>query len=36
LFKPRFAVRYAEERQRIRDEQAAAEAMAARVGAAGR
>ncbi len=36
LFKPRFAVRYAEERRRIRDEEAAAEAMAARVSVAGR
>jgi predicted RND superfamily exporter protein len=36
LFKPRFAIRYAEERQRLRDEEAAAEAMAASVGAAGR
>jgi len=37
LFKPRFAIKYAEERQRIRaEEAAAAEADAARVGAAGR
>ena len=36
LFRPRFAVRYAEERRRIRAEEAAAEAMGARVGAAGR
>jgi len=37
LFRPRFAVRYAEERRRIRDEEAAAaDAMEARVGAAGR
>jgi predicted RND superfamily exporter protein len=36
LFRPRFAVRYAEERRRIRDEELAAEAMQARVGAAGR
>jgi uncharacterized protein len=36
LFKPRFAIKYAEERQRIRAEQAAAEAHAARVSAAGR
>src|SRR4030095_5615820 len=36
LFKPRFAIRYAEERQRLRDEEAAAETLAARVGAAGR
>jgi predicted RND superfamily exporter protein len=35
LFKPRFAIKYAEERQRIRAEEAAAEARAARVGAAG-
>jgi predicted RND superfamily exporter protein len=37
LFKPRFAIKYAEERQRIRAEEAAAAgADAARVGAAGR
>jgi predicted RND superfamily exporter protein len=36
LFKPRFAIKYAEERQRIRAEAAAAEARAARAGAAGR
>jgi predicted RND superfamily exporter protein len=36
LLKPRFAIRYAEERRRIRDEEAAAEALTARVGAAGR
>jgi uncharacterized protein len=35
LFKPRFAIKYAEERQRIRAEEAAAEARAARMGAAG-
>ena len=35
LFKPRFAIRYAEARQRIRDEEAAAEAMAPRATAAG-
>jgi hypothetical protein len=35
LFRPRFAIRYAEERQRIRAEEAAAEARAA-LGAAGR
>jgi uncharacterized protein len=35
LFQPRFAIKYAEERQRIRAEQAAAEARAARVHAAG-
>ena len=37
LFEPRFAIRYAEERQRVRmEEAAAAEAQAARVGAASR
>jgi hypothetical protein len=36
LCRPRFAIKYAEERQRIRAEEAAAEAQAARVGAAGR
>src|SRR5207244_2170200 len=35
LFKPRFAIKYAEERQRIRAEAAAEEARVARVGAAG-
>src|SRR5262249_13942919 len=36
LLRPRFAVRYAEERRRIRGEEAAAEALAARVGVTGR
>jgi hypothetical protein len=36
LFRPRFAIKYAEERQRIRAEQAAAEAHATRMTAAGR
>jgi predicted RND superfamily exporter protein len=35
LFKPRFAIRYAEARQRIRDEESAAAAMAPRATAAG-
>ena len=35
LFKPRFAIRYAEERQRIRAEAAAAESGAAGMRAAG-
>jgi uncharacterized protein len=36
LFRPRFAIRYAEERLRVRAEEAAAEARAAGLGAAGR
>jgi len=36
LLKPRFAVRYAEARRRLRAQESAGEAVAARVGAAGR